>query len=188
MKETTINKVKTSPVIAAVQTEKDLDAALRSNAGTIILLCADIFNAKQLVDRIKSVGKNAIIHMDFLEGIGRDSKALDYIIKVINPDGVISTKSTHIKAAASKGIFTIQRFFLIDNKSFDMTLKSIKSIRPDMIEVMPGVMPNVIRRITGQMNIPVIAGGLIDNEEDIKDALRAGAVGVSTSKKNLWNL
>ncbi|MCD4711812.1 MAG: glycerol-3-phosphate responsive antiterminator [Clostridiales bacterium] len=188
MKESTINKVKKSPVIAAVQTEKDLDAALRSNAGSIILLCADIFNAKVLVEKIKAVGKNAIIHMDFLEGIGRDSKALDYIIKVIDPDGVISTKSSHIKAASSKGIFTIQRFFLIDNKSYEMTLKSIKTMRPDMIEVMPGVMPNVIRRITGQMNIPVIAGGLIDNEQDIKDALQAGAVGVSTSKKNLWNL
>lgn len=188
MKEPVTGRLKKCPVIAAVQAEKDLGAALKSNAGTIILLCADIFNAKLLVDQIKQAGKNAIIHMDFLEGIGRDSKALDYIIKVINPDGVISTKSSHIKAASSKGIFTIQRFFLIDNKSYEMTLKSIKSMRPDMIEIMPGVMPSIIKRIVNELNIPVIAGGLIDNEQDIRDAIEAGALGVSTSKKNLWNL
>jgi glycerol uptake operon antiterminator len=69
-----------------------------------------------------------------------------------------------------------------------MTIKSIKSIRPDMIEIMPGVMPNVIRRINSQLQIPVIAGGLIDSEQDVKDALSAGAVGISTSKKTLWTL
>jgi glycerol uptake operon antiterminator len=188
MKETVINVVKRRPVIAALQAEKDLEVAINSKVSTVFLLCADIFNARNLVDKINGAGKKAIIHMDFLEGIGRDSKALDYIIKEIRPDGVISTKSSHIKAASSKGIFTIQRFFLIDNKSFTMTIKSIKSIRPDMIEIMPGVMPNVIRRINSQLQIPVIAGGLIDSEQDVKDALSAGAVGISTSKKTLWTL
>ena len=188
MKESVISVVKRRPVIAALQTEKDLEAALNSKVGTVFLLCADIFNARDLVDRINGAGKKAIIHMDFLEGIGRDSKALDYIIKEIRPDGVISTKSSHIKAASSKGIFTIQRFFLIDNKSFTMTVKSIKSMRPDMIEIMPGVMPTIIKRINNQLQIPVIAGGLIDSEHDVRDALAAGAVGISTSKKTLWTL
>lgn len=188
MSETIIDKIELNPVIAAVQNENDLETAINSHVTTIFLLCADIFNAKSLVDRIKKVNKRALIHIDFLEGIGKDSKAIDYIIEVIQPDGVISTKSSHIKIAKEKGMFTVQRFFLIDNKSYEMTIQSVKSKQPDMIEIMPGVMPGVIKRITGQLSIPVIAGGLISSKQDIMEALKSGAIGVSTGKKSLWEL
>lgn len=188
MKETIIDRVELNPIIAAVQNEADLEIAINSQVSTIFLLCADIFNAKSLVDRIKSANKSALIHIDFLQGIGKDSKAIDYIIQVIQPDGIISTKSSHIKAAHEKGQFTIQRFFLIDNKSYDMTIKSVKSIRPDMIEIMPGVMPGIIKRITQQLSIPVIAGGLISSKQDIMEVIKAGAMGASASKKDLWEL
>lgn len=188
MKETVIDKVELNPVIAAVQHEEDLEIAIKSQVTTIFLLCADIFNAKSLVDRIKNAGKSALIHIDFLQGIGKDAKAIDYIIQVIQPDGVISTKSSHIKIAKEKGMFTIQRFFLIDNKSFEMTTKSVQSIQPNMIEIMPGVMPAIIHRITRQLTIPVIVGGLISSKQDILEALKAGAVGASTGKKDLWEL
>jgi len=188
MKSTIIDRIELNPVIAAVQNVDDLDTAINSQVNTIFLLCADIFNAETLVNKIKAADKNAFIHIDFLEGIGKDAKAIDYIIKVIQPDGVISTKSSHIKIARDKGMFTIQRFFLIDNKSYEMTIKSVRSIQPDMIEVMPGVMPGVIARITGQLSIPVIAGGLISSKHDIFEALNAGALGASTGKKDLWEL
>ncbi|MDF2841204.1 MAG: glycerol-3-phosphate responsive antiterminator, GlpP [Clostridia bacterium] len=188
MKETIIERIESNPIIAAVQNVEDLEIAIKSQVSTIFLLCADIFNAKSLVDRIKSADKNAFIHIDFLEGLGKDAKAIDYIIKVIEPDGVISTKSSHIKIAREKGMFTIQRFFLIDNKSYEMTTKSVKTIIPDMIEIMPGVMPGVIQRITNQLTIPVIAGGLISSKQDIMEVLKAGAIGASTGKKPLWEL
>lgn len=188
MKKTVIDRVELNPVIAAVQNEVDLEIAIKSQVTTIFLLCADIFNAKSLVDRIKNADKSALIHIDFLQGIGKDAKAIDYIIQVIKPDGVISTKSSHIKIAKEKGMFTIQRFFLIDNKSFEMTTKSVKSIQPNMIEIMPGVMPGIIKRITSKISIPVIAGGLISSKQDIMEALKAGAVGASTGKKELWEL
>ena len=183
MKGIIIDRVELNPVIAAVQNEEDLEIAINSQVTTIFLLCADIFNAKSLVDKIKTAGKSALIHIDFLEGIGKDAKAIDYIIEVIRPDGVISTKSSHIKIAKEKGMFTIQRFFLIDNKSYEMTKQSVKSRQPDMIEIMPGVMPGVINRMIKELSIPVIAGGLIDSKQDIMEILKAGAIGASTSKK-----
>ncbi|WP_176762018.1 glycerol-3-phosphate responsive antiterminator [Natronincola ferrireducens] len=183
-----MERIENNPIIAAVQNESDIDHAIASDVTTIFLLSADIFNAKILVDKIKEVNKSVLIHIDFLEGIGKDAKAIDYIIQVIQPDGVISTKSSHIKLAKEKGMFTIQRFFLIDNKSYDMTIKSVKSIQPDMIEIMPGVMPRVISRITEEISTPVIAGGLISSKQDIMEILKAGALGTSTGKKELWAL
>ncbi len=60
---------------------------------------------------LKRKEKKAFIHMDFIEGLGKDQKAIDYINEVIGPDGIISTRSNHIKYARDIGLFTIQRFF-----------------------------------------------------------------------------
>lgn len=183
-----IENIEENPIIAAVRNENDIDAAVMSQVNTVFLLRADIFNIKELVDRVKACGKSVLIHIDFLEGIGKDHKAIDYVCEVIMPDGIITTKSSHIKYAKEKGIFTIQRFFLVDSLSYRTTISTAQTIQPDMIEIMPGVMPSVLKRITGDINLPVIAGGLIDSKEDIIAALSAGAVGVSTGKIELWGV
>ncbi|MCC5911379.1 MAG: glycerol-3-phosphate responsive antiterminator [Clostridiaceae bacterium] len=188
MKEIIFERVGENPIIAAVQNEADLEIAIKSQIKTIFLLRADIFNIKSFVDKIKQADKSVFIHIDFLEGIGRDAKAIEYIAQMVRPDGIISTKSSHIKLAKEKGMFTIQRFFLIDNQSYNMTIKSVESTHPDMIEIMPGVIPGVINRITKKLNTPVIAGGLIDNKQDIIEILKAGALAASTGKKELWEL
>lgn len=183
-----VEGMRSNPVIAAVRKEEDVDDAIASGVSSIFLLHADIFNIKYIVDKIRKYGKNVFIHIDFLEGLGRDNKAVDYINEVINPDGIISTKSSSIKYAKEKGMFTIQRFFLVDSLSYETTIKAVQSVHPDMIEIMPGVMPKIIKRITKKVSIPVIAGGLIDNSEDISELLKAGALGASTGKKELWVL
>jgi len=47
-------------------------------------------------------------------------------------------------------------------------------------------MPKVIKRIVQHQHIPVIAGGLIDDKEDIMTALKAGATAISTTRQELW--
>ena len=44
----------------------------------------------------------------------------------------------------------------------------------------------MIARITKQQHIPVIAGGLISDREDVMAALQAGAASISTTKQELW--
>jgi len=188
MKENIFNHIESNPVIAAVQNIEDVDTAVGSQVGMIILMCANIMNAGEMVEKIRNSGKLVIIHMDFLEGIGRDQKAVEYVATVLCPDGIISTRNSHIKHAKQCGIFAVQRFFLIDNKSYETALSSVKANKPDMIEIMPGVMPTVIKRITKDLSIPVIAGGLISTKQDIMEALQAGAIAASTGKKYLWEL
>ena len=183
-----IRRIEENPIIAAVRREEDVDAAVESQVTTVFLLHADIFNIKLLVDRIRDSNKNVFIHIDFLEGLGKDRKAIDYVTDVIRPDGLISTGSNLIKYAREIGMFAIQRFFLVDSLSYDTTIKAVQSVHPDMIEIMPAVMPGVISRICRQVQVPVIAGGLIDTKEDIIEILKAGALGASTAKKELWVL
>ena len=47
-------------------------------------------------------------------------------------------------------------------------------------------MPKVIRRICAEVRIPVIAGGLITDREDIMAALNAGAISISTTNRKVW--
>jgi glycerol uptake operon antiterminator len=55
-----------------------------------------------------------------------------------------------------------------------------------MVELMPGIIPEVLRRFTAEVDVPVIAGGLVTDRRQVIDALSAGAVGVSTGCQTLW--
>lgn len=180
--------IEQNPVIAAVHTEEDVDAAMDACVSVVFLLHCDIFNMQSLVDKVKKGGKFVFIHMDLLEGLGKDQKAVEYIARVVRPDGIISTKTPHIKHAKEAGLFTIQRFFLIDSQSFEQTIKTAKASMPDMVEVLPAVMPSVIRKVCDLLELPVIAGGLIESKEDIVGILKSGAIGASTGRKELWRL
>ena len=106
-----LERLRINPIIAAVRNAEDMDAALSSDVTTIFLLNSDIFNLKSLVDTIQSRCKSAFIHIDFVEGLGNDHKAVEYLAKFIKADGIISTRGSLIRHAKDMGMFTIQRFF-----------------------------------------------------------------------------
>ena len=66
------------------------------------------------------------------------------------------------------------------------TKKQIDEFHPDLVEVMPGVMPKVLKEIRAYTDIPIIAGGLISDKKDIMAAFDAGADAISTTKQELW--
>ena len=183
-----LERLQVNPIIAAVRNAEGMKAALDSETTTIFLLNSDIFNLKNLVDEIKGRGKSAFIHFDFVEGLGNDNKAVDYIAEIIRPDGIISTRGNLIRHAKECGLFAIQRFFLIDSQSYHTAIKQVQAVKPDMIEILPGLMPGVIVRICKEVSMPVIAGGMIDSKQDIIAILKAGAMGASTGKIGLWDL
>lgn len=186
MIEDIIKSMRENPVIAAVRKEEDIGEAVVGEPCNIFILNGDIFNIREMVDTVKESGKNVFIHIDFLEGLGRDNRAIDYIAEEIKPSGIISTRSQGIKYAKGKGIFTIQRFFLVDSLSYDTTVKTAHAVQPDIVELMPAVMPTVMERICRELSMPAIAGGLIETLEDIKVVLNSGPIAVSTGKKALW--
>ncbi len=183
-----LDRIMNNPVIAAVSGEEMLDPAVQSPCDVIFLLSGSIFNLKEMVDRCKAQDKCILVHIDLLEGFSKDAVALRYIHEKIRPDGIITTKSSLVKAAKELDIFAIQRLFILDSLSMETGIKSIRSVKPDAIEIMPGVMPKVIGLIHHQTSIPLIAGGLIADKEDVINVLKAGAVGVSTSNKAIWDM
>lgn len=184
------SRLERNPVIAAVRAAETVEAAAKASPEVVFLLCGDILNVEKLVRRLKEAGKLVLVHMDLLGGIGRDHQAVEYLAQAVQPDGIISTRSQLIRAAKERGLLTVQRFFLLDSQSVTMAAETAASVRPDMVEVMPGICPRVIRRLSSAegRRLPVIAGGMIEEKEDIVEALSAGASGVSTSRTELWEL
>ncbi len=174
-----------NPIIAAPWTDEAFYKAIKSPVGIIIILNGNIETIEEYVKKSHENGKLILIHIDLCAGLGKDSYALKHL-KKIGADGIASTKSNLIKAAKELGLMTLQRFFIVDSQSLVTAYENIRQTKPDMIEIMPGVMPKIIKEIKTKVSLPVIAGGLIAKREDIIEVIGAGASGISTGKENLW--
>jgi len=177
-----------SPVIAAVKEDAGLRQALNSDCQVIFLLYGTILNVSHLVEQIHARGKRCFVHIDLVEGLSNREIAVDALVKLSSPDGIISTRAPQIRRAQQLGILAIQRVFLLDSMSLHSILTMMDTSRPDFIEVLPGVIPAVIGEITAKTTIPVIAGGLIRSKQDVIQALQAGAMAVSTSCQAVWKM
>ena len=175
------------PVIAAVKSEEGLQQSLQSDSGIIFILHGDLCGIREIVRRVHDAGKTAMVHTDLIGGLsGKDVCAVDYLRNETGADGIISTKPSMVRHAGEIGMYSVLRVFLLDSMAYENISRQSLQARPDCIEVLPGLMPKVIRRIVGKEQIPVIAGGLVSDKEDIMNALQAGAVSVSTTKAELW--
>ena len=171
-------------IIAAVK-DDSFDLALSTSVEWIFDLSPDISNIEQRAYLCHKKNKKYFIHFDLALGIGKDKSGLAFVFDT-GVDGIISTRVNIIKMAREVGLFTIERFFIVDSHSIDTTVESIKSARPDMIEIMPGTLYKVITRLSKSVQTPIIAGGLIETYEEIDGAISAGALAVSTSREVFW--
>lgn len=188
MKNAFTERMIKNPIIAAVKNLDNLDVALNSDCNVIFLLCGSIFNIKDAVEKVKKSKKMIFVHIDLLDGFSKDAVALKYISEEIKPDGIISTKNSQLKAAKSLGLLTVQRIFIIDSLSIDTAVKASQMIEPDAIEIMPGIMPRITKQLSSTLSVPVIVGGLISQTDEVENAIKNGAVGVSSSDKLLWEM
>lgn len=174
-------------IAAAIRTEKDFSAALRSNVDMVFLLHSNIMTLAPSIKEIHSAGKKAFVHVDFAEGIGRDRAGMEYL-KKLEVDGICTTRTNLVRIAKDLGLITCQRFFMVDSHSVGTSLDSIKSAKPDIIEIMPAIVTKKIREFSELVEVPLVAGGLVEKEEEVKAALAAGATVVSTGETALWEL
>ncbi len=174
------------PVIAAVKNDEELALACQSECRVVFLLYSDICRMGGLVDQIKESGKLAVVHLDLIDGLENKPIAAQFIRQTTKADGIISTKPMLIKAAKEQGLMTVQRVFMIDSIAFKNMKKHLEQGHADMIEVLPGVMPKMLKRIVRDVTIPVIAGGLVVDKEDVIAALSSGAIAVSSTLPDIW--
>lgn len=177
-----------SPVIAAVRNEEQMETAMHSSCKVVFLLFGDACNVVELVNRLQKHGKKVVVHVDLITGFGPKEATVDYLCQVAKADGIISTRAPLVHHASEQGCFSALRIFAIDSMVEGNIKREIGKAKPDVIEILPGVIPKFITRLSGIVRIPIVAGGLIHDKSDVLAALGAGAWAVSTSREELWEL
>lgn len=175
-----------SPIIAAIKDDDGLQKCLSSDSRIIFILYGDICSIADIVDTVKAAGKLAMVHIDLIAGLSSKEIAVDFLKKYTRTDGIITTKPPLIRRAKELGLYTILRLFVIDSMAYENIDRQVKTARPDLLEILPALMPKVIARICAQTPIPIIAGGLVSEKEDIMALLQAGVTSVSSTNEGVW--
>jgi len=178
--------VRPNYIIAALRTQQKLPQVLHSPVKTVFLLAGNICELPDQCQTLRDAGKTVFIHLDMLDGLKGDASGLQFLQKFCHPNGIISTKAQVLKMAREHGLFTILRIFGLDSQALKTGRGHVHLAKPDFVEVLPGVASKIIAIAKNDFNVPIIAGGLIDTQEDIDNALAAGATAVSTSNPTLW--
>lgn len=177
-----------SPIIAAIKDEDGLKKCKTSESKVIFILYGDICSIGDIVAGVKAAGKIAMVHLDLITGLSAKEIAVDFIKKYTQADGIITTKPALIKRARELSLSTILRLFVIDSMAYENIDRQIKNAHPDLIEILPALMPKVVSRICHSTNTPVIAGGLVSEKEDILELLEAGVISISSTNPDVWFL
>lgn len=173
-------------ILPASSNMKDFERFLKSPYEIGVFLEMHIAQLKHVSAMAEAHGKKMLYHMDMIHGIKSDDYSTEFICQEYKPLGLISTKSSVILKAKQKGVIAVQRVFLLDSHALEKSYKLLGKTQPDYIEVLPGVVPQLITEVKDRLGIPLFAGGFIRSIEDVENALAAGAKAVTTSKTEIW--
>ncbi len=174
--------------IAAVKCPKAIEKALanKEEIAAVFLLMGSIMNVKRYVDVFQNEGIPVLIHAEKIGGLLLNNEGLDFIANYVKPFGIVTTKPALIKKAKERNLFVVQRVFMIDSEVYDHVLDHRQTPGPDIIEIMPATLYDVIGSYSQLLEIPVITGGLLSTASHVRASLEAGALAISTSNEALW--
>ena len=168
-----------NPIIAAVRDDEGLAQCLRTDIQTVFVLYGDICNISEIVRQIKDAGKIAIVHADLISGLAAKEISVDFLRR--------STQADMIQRAKELNMIAILRVFLIDSMALDSAL-SAKNLKPDAIDILPGLMPSMLRKVRQLTGLPILTGGLITEKKEVMQALEAGALAISSTAPAVWQM
>ncbi|WP_036065020.1 glycerol-3-phosphate responsive antiterminator [Listeria grandensis] len=173
-------------MIPAAHNHRDVEKILKLDAEYMVMLETQVGQLKSLVQLAASGGKKVILHADLIHGLKNDEYAVDFLCQDVRPAGIISTRGNVILKAKQHKVLAIQRLFMLDSSAFTKGTALVQKVQPDYIELLPGILPTMVEKMTELLHIPVIAGGLITTQIQIDEILAANATAITTSQKSLW--
>lgn len=180
-----LDSAERAPIIAAIH-DKQWDEVLNSPVEVLFYLRANLLTIKERISEAHDKGKSIFVHIDLCDGVGKDKAGIEFLANC-GVDGIVTTRAQHIRQAKDLGLLTVQRFFALDSQGLASIDEMINTAKPDLIEIMPGVITKIINRFS-ECSIPVIAGGLIETKNEVTGAIGSGAIAVSTGCRELWYL
>lgn len=183
-------KLRQCPVIPSVWDDKGLEQVTRIPVTAVFLQYGGLFTVPDMANAIRSVHPDATVffHIDLADGIAADETGVRFIARS-GLQGIVTTRPALVEAAKKIGLAAVLRVFIQDSRSLRRAVQLAQRCGPDALDVLPGpVVPEVIGDLREHLSQPIIAGGLIRQEEQVRDLLKAGCRAVGTSQPDLWAL
>ncbi|MDK9865267.1 MULTISPECIES: glycerol-3-phosphate responsive antiterminator [Staphylococcus] len=173
-------------ILPAIRSMKDLEKLIQTDYKECVLLDTHIGHIKSIMELMKKNNIEVYMHIDLIRGMSHDEFACEFIIQNYHPKGIVSTKTKVINKAKALNTITVFRVFILDSHALTRSIELIKRVEPDFVEVLPGIATKAIKIINEETNTSVIAGGLINDVEEVEVAVENGAKYITTSDRDLW--
>lgn len=174
---------KTIPVI---ENRVQFSLALNSSDLTAILLrhCNPL-DFRTLLENAHERGLAVYVNMDHIDGIAPDAAGLRHLATQLHIKGVVSSHGKVLAQAKSFGLQTVQRIFAVDSTGLEVALESVDEQQVDLLAISPAlVIPYAVSQMT--LDLPFIGSGFVSTPQQVQTVLRAGAIGVTVSRPELW--
>lgn len=175
------------PVIATLFGVELFDTFLESAAEICIVANVDLRRLHPVVAALTKAGKYVIVNIDSCDGLSQDKGGVEYLAD-IGVTSLVSTRVATIQRGNRAGLVTMQKVFVTDRSTWPRSVKALEQSDPNLVQLMPAPMLSHLSTQDRKALPPIVTSGFVCNKGDVLGALKNGAVAVSTSDSELWNL
>lgn len=174
-------------IVPSVRNLKNLDRALRAEEEWILLSAVHIGNLKECVARCHLAGKRVIVNHEIVGGLGADRMSFQMLRQMFQVDAVMGASGAKIGLINREEMRSIRRIVLSDSLSVEQSLRSLREIRCDAIELRPAYYAaRYLEQFREAFPCEYVAGGFVDTQEMLEEIREAGFSGAMTSCVELW--
>lgn len=175
-------------IIPAIGNHQDMKRFLNSSLTYGLLMNFQLAQVPELVLMMKAHHKKVLIHSELIKGLSSDEYGAIYLIQSLKVDGIISSKPKVIEVCKKRGVIGILRFFLKDSISLEQSIEIAQKIEPHYLEILPALSVEIIPMIKEKIHTDILMGGLLQTKDQVCRCLSHGAIAVTTSNPNFWDM
>jgi glycerol uptake operon antiterminator len=175
------------PVMATLYGAELVDDFIGSEAEISIVANIELRRLQSVIKSLVDANKYPIVNIDSCDGLSQDKGGVDYLVE-IGAKGLVSTRVATVQRAKKSGLVSIQKVFVTDRSNFPRSVAALEQSEPNLVQLMPAPMLSHVPALHRKAMPPILASGFVCDRSDIVNALKNGAVAVSTSDKKLWRL
>jgi glycerol uptake operon antiterminator len=184
-----LNQMARTKVIPVAESRAQLVQVLEHTRGRVVLLRhCNLFDCAPLLDSAQRRGFIFYANADHMDGINADAAGLQYLAAHLHISGIVSNNPKVLVWGKNVGLETIQRIFAVDSTGLETALETVDTHTVDLLDISPAlVIPHIVPQLQTRPSLPFIGSGLITTQAQIQAILKAGAVGVTTLRAELWS-
>lgn len=152
---------------------------------TVLLRHCNLFDFRHMLARAHDQDLAVYVNVDHIGGVAPDAAGLAYLAHHLHVVGVFSSNVKVLAQAKNLGLETVQRIFILDSTGLDVACELVDRQAVDLLDLSPALaIPYAVARTP--LSLPFIGTGFISTSQQVREILRAGAIGVTVSRPELW--